>query len=101
MQETLFTKKFLKNPLKGKEQEWQVETLTKMGLTILGSKIPRWVHQKNSFHLLKRKENKMGRTLTVLSWSLAIKKKKPKKDRPMPIWVPMNSMPTTSCTTPK
>ncbi len=30
-----------------------------------------------------------------MSWSLAIKKK-PKKDRPMRIWVPMNNMSTTS-----
>jgi len=31
--------------------------------------------QRSNFHLFRKKENKMGRTLIVLSWSLTIKKK--------------------------
>jgi hypothetical protein len=39
------------------------------------SKIPRWARYKSSFHLFKRKENKMRRTLAILSWSLVVLKK--------------------------
>jgi len=58
LQETLFVNFFLKIPLKGKEQEWKVETLTKMGLTILRSKIPNQFIKEIVFtYLGGRKEN--------------------------------------------
>jgi hypothetical protein len=72
--------KEIKNlPLKGKEQEHRVETFTKMDSTILHSKIPRLVRQRSNFHLLKKKGEKMRRTLTDLSWSLLVRKKTKEK----------------------
>jgi hypothetical protein len=72
-----------------------VETLTKMGLTILYSEIPRSVRQTSSFHLFRTKGKQNGKDSDDFVMVTNSKKSKLRKDRPMPIWVPMNNMSTT------
>jgi hypothetical protein len=66
-----------------------------MGLTILHLEIPRSVRQTSSFHLFRMKGKQNGKDSGDFVMVTNNTKSKLRKDKPMPIWVPMNNMSTT------